>query len=237
YMCDPDDLPGLAHFCEHMLFLGTKKYPQENNLRMYLSQNSGERNGETGADHTSYYFDVSSKKLEGALDRFAQFFLAPLFTENSIKCEVNVINLEYEVNMTNDGSRLEQFNRSSARSNHPFSKFNVGNRETLDIIPNQKGINVRDRLLEFYGKYYSANLMTLCVLGKESLDELENMIVNLFSEVPNKETEKPVWLEQPFEDEHFRTVWYIFPLQNIRYLKMLFPLPVIPNLQQLYPSS
>ena len=29
-MSDPDELPGLAHFCEHMLFLGTKKYPEEN---------------------------------------------------------------------------------------------------------------------------------------------------------------------------------------------------------------
>ena len=26
---DPVELPGLAHFCEHMLFLGTEKYPEE----------------------------------------------------------------------------------------------------------------------------------------------------------------------------------------------------------------
>ena len=24
-LCDPPDIPGLAHFCEHMLFLGTEK--------------------------------------------------------------------------------------------------------------------------------------------------------------------------------------------------------------------
>lgn len=29
HMSDPDDVPGLAHFLEHMLFLGTEKYPNE----------------------------------------------------------------------------------------------------------------------------------------------------------------------------------------------------------------
>lgn len=27
HMSDPDNVPGLAHFLEHMLFLGTEKYP------------------------------------------------------------------------------------------------------------------------------------------------------------------------------------------------------------------
>ena len=38
HMSDPDTLPGLAHFCEHMLFLGTKTYPDENEYSRYLSQ-------------------------------------------------------------------------------------------------------------------------------------------------------------------------------------------------------
>ena len=37
-MCDPQDLPGLAHFCEHMLFLGTEKYPVENEYPRFLSE-------------------------------------------------------------------------------------------------------------------------------------------------------------------------------------------------------
>lgn len=37
-MCDPKDLPGLAHFCEHMLFLGTEKYPVENEYPRFLSE-------------------------------------------------------------------------------------------------------------------------------------------------------------------------------------------------------
>lgn len=52
HMSDPDNLPGLAHFCEHMLFLGTKKYPNENAYSTYLSENGGSSNASTYADNT-----------------------------------------------------------------------------------------------------------------------------------------------------------------------------------------
>lgn len=165
-MSDPEDLPGLAHFCEHMLFLGTEKYPQENDYNMFLSQNGGTSNAVTYMDQTNYYFDVTPDKLEDALDRFAQFFLKPLFTESLTELELNAIHSEHEKNITNDSWRLRQMDKSSSNSNHPFSKFGTGNRETLDIIPKQKGISVREKLLEFHEKYYSANIMALCVLGK-----------------------------------------------------------------------
>ncbi|XP_071641491.1 insulin-degrading enzyme-like isoform X2 [Temnothorax longispinosus] len=234
YMCDPDDLPGLAHFCEHMLFLGTKKYPLQNAYNIYLSQNGGASNASTHLDHTTYYFDITPGKLEGALDRFAQFFIAPLFTENLTELELNAINSEHEKNLANDTWRFDQLDKSSASPDHPYSKFGTGNRETLDIIPKQKNINVRNRLLEFHEKYYSANIMSLCVLGKESLDELENMVVDLFCEVRNKEIEVPTWPEHPFKDEHFRTIWYIVPIKDTRNLDLSFP---IPDMQQHYRSS
>ncbi|KAG5331760.1 IDE enzyme, partial [Acromyrmex charruanus] len=233
-MCDPDDLPGLAHFFEHILFLGTKKYPQQNDYNKFLSQNGGTSKAITHLDHTIYYFDVSFEKLKGALDRFAQFFLAPLFTENLIELELNAINSEHEKNLVDDSQRVNQLIKSSANSHHPFSKFSTGNRESLDTIPKQKGINVRNKLLEFYEKYYSANIISLSVLGKESLDELENMVVDLFCEVRNKEIEVPTWPEHPFKDEHFRTMWYIVPKTYIRSLNIEFPLP---DMRQHYRSS
>lgn len=52
HMSDPENLPGLAHFCEHMLFLGTKKYPNENAYSTYLSENGGTSNASTYADNT-----------------------------------------------------------------------------------------------------------------------------------------------------------------------------------------
>ncbi|XP_014470958.1 PREDICTED: insulin-degrading enzyme isoform X1 [Dinoponera quadriceps] len=235
-MCDPDDLPGLAHFCEHMLFLGTEKYPEQNDYSKYLSENSGVSNATTYLDHTTYYFDVSPTKLEGALDRFAQFFLTPLFTDTLTELELNAIHSEHLKNLACDIWRFDQLEKSTANPRHPYSKFGTGNRETLDVLPKQMGINVRERLLEFHEKYYSANIMSLCVLGKESLDELEQMVVNLFSQVRNKEIDVPVWREHPFNDEHFRTKWHIVPIKDRRNLHVTFPIPDLHQHYQAAPS-
>ena len=72
HMSDPKALPGLAHFCEHMLFLGTERFPDENEYSKFLSQHGGSFNAFTSSDHTNYYFDVSPEHLHGALDRFSQ---------------------------------------------------------------------------------------------------------------------------------------------------------------------
>jgi insulysin len=70
-LLDKPDEQGLAHFCEHLLFMGTDKYPLENAYSNYLSKNSGTSNASTSTDRTIYYFDVSNEGFEGALDIFA----------------------------------------------------------------------------------------------------------------------------------------------------------------------
>ncbi len=65
---DPEDLAGLAHFCEHMLFLGTEKYPSENEYQSFLQQHSGSSNAYTSGCHTNYYFDVATEyQIHGLL--------------------------------------------------------------------------------------------------------------------------------------------------------------------------
>ncbi|XP_044595183.1 insulin-degrading enzyme isoform X2 [Cotesia glomerata] len=225
YLNDPAELPGLAHFCEHMLFLGTEKYPDKNSYNSYLSQHGGSSNAMTLPDYTQYHFDVSPEYLEGAVDRFAQFFIAPLFTESATELEVQAVDSEHEKNIANDTWRQDQLEKSSADPNHPYSKFGSGHRGTLDLGPKQKGINVREALLEFHKTWYSANIMALSILGKESLDQLEKMVVDKFSPVENKGVEAPTWPEHPFNDNHFGKKWMIVPIKDIRGLKMNFPLP------------
>ncbi|KAG7298348.1 hypothetical protein JYU34_017950 [Plutella xylostella] len=172
YLSDPEELPGLAHFCEHMLFLGTKKYPEENEYNKFLSEHGGSSNASTSSDHTTYYFDVMPDHLPMALDIFAQFFIAPLFTESATEREINAVNSEHEKNTSSDTWRLDQLNKSSASKEHPYHKFGTGNKDTLDRIPKEKGIDVRAELLKFHGAWYSADIMTLAVCGKDTLDRI-----------------------------------------------------------------
>ena len=50
--------------------------------------------------------------------------------------------------------------------NHSIYQSSTGNRETLETIPKSKGIDVRKELLKFHKQWYSANIMTLVVMGK-----------------------------------------------------------------------
>ena len=84
-LSDPEEYQGLAHFLEHMLFLGTEKYSDVDEYSAYLRSNGGYSNAYTAEDHTNYLFEVIHDAYEGALDRFSQFFIAPVFDENFTK--------------------------------------------------------------------------------------------------------------------------------------------------------
>ncbi|XP_075072253.1 insulin-degrading enzyme isoform X1 [Mixophyes fleayi] len=233
-LSDPDNLPGLAHFCEHMLFLGTKKYPHENEYRQFLSEHAGSSNAFTSGEHTNYYFDVSHEHLEGALDRFAQFFLAPLFDESCKDREVNAVDSEHEKNLMNDAWRLFQLEKATGNPKHPFHKFGTGNRLTLETRPTQEGIDVREELLKFHSTNYSSNLMCICVLGRETLDELTEILVKLFAEVEHKNVTLPEFPDNPFQKEYLQKMYKIVPIKDIRNLYVTFP---IPDLQKYYKSN
>lgn len=225
HMSDPENLPGLAHFVEHMLFLGTKKYPNENEYSSFLSKNSGNSNAATYPDLTKYYFDVMPEKFEGAIDRFAQFFTSPLFTESATLREINAVHSEHEKNLAADVWRIRQVQKSLANKNHPFAKFGTGNKETLLDIPKKNGIDTRVELIKFHDKYYSSNLMTLAIFGKESLDELEQLATKYFSEIENKEIPLPKWSDDVYLDDQMRTKLYIVPIKDTRTLSMSFQIP------------
>ncbi|VVC86828.1 unnamed protein product [Leptidea sinapis] len=225
YLSDPDELPGLAHFCEHMLFLGTKKYPQENEYSKFLSEHGGSSNASTSSDHTTFYFDVLPQHLPKALDIFAQFFISPLFTESATGRELSAVDSEHDKNRSADTWRLEQLNKNTADPNHPYHKFPTGSRETLETVPKAKGIDVRKALLEFHNKWYSANIMTMIVVGKESLDDLEKLVVDLFSSVEDKSVSAPSWPDHPFPPERRRKRAYCVPVKDLRTLSIDFPVP------------
>ena len=112
-----------------------------------------------------------------------------------------------------------------SKESHPYNRFTIGNLKTLSTTPKENGIDIRNELLKFHDKWYSANLMTLVVLGKESLDDLEKLSKSLFANVKNNNVEKPEWKEHPFATEHLQIKGYVVPVKDIRSIKICFPAP------------
>jgi len=76
---DPPGVQGLAHFTEHMLFMGSEGFPAEGEFDRFVSSHGGSNNAYTSGDHCVYYFNILPDGLLGALDRFAGFFNSPVF--------------------------------------------------------------------------------------------------------------------------------------------------------------
>jgi insulysin len=217
--------------------MGTKKFPIENEYGQYLSANSGSSNAYTASTSTNYYFDVAAKPandenpsatnpspLREALDRFAQFFIEPLFLSSTLDRELKAVDSENKKNLQNDTWRLHQLDKSLSNPKHPYCHFSTGNLDVLKTIPEASGINVRDKFIEFHAKHYSANRMKLVILGRESLDVLQDWTVEFFSGIANKRLVPNRWTEElPFRENDIGVQWFAKPVMDTRELNLGFP--------------
>lgn len=215
---DPEDRQGLAHFLEHMLFLGTEKYPTPGSYQEFVSTNDGFTNAFTAEGLTNYHFEIAPAAFEEALDRFAQFFTAPLFNQELVDREIRAVDSEHSKNIPNDFRRAFQVQRVAYEPGHPARHFATGNLETLGGIS-------REELLSFYRQHYSANRMTLAVASRHPLDTLQDWIVPLFMEVENRNL--PKWrVPETFmaPNPNFRLL-QMKTVKDARSLTLMFALP------------
>ncbi|MBF0196785.1 MAG: insulinase family protein, partial [Planctomycetes bacterium] len=217
-LSDPRNRQGLAHFLEHMLFLGTRKFPDVDEYGKYLKSRGGYSNAFTAGDHTNYHFQVHHDAFEGALDRFSQFFIAPLFNPDYTDKEINAVNNEHMKNLQNDMWRKYNLMNTLYRKDHPANHFSTGNAKTLEGVDSAE-------FKEFYQQYYSSNRMGLVLASKKSLDWMESMVRKYFTEVKNHDLEKIKFPTDYLpEKKTFRLV-KVKPIKDIRTLEIDFPLP------------
>ena len=217
---DPDEFPGLAHFLEHMLFMGTSKFPDENHFESRLDALGGSYNAYTDSENTVYHFEVLNDGFEEILEIYSRFFIDPLMKSDSVDREINAVDSENTKNLENDLWRIQQLMCELAIPEHPVHKFGTGNLKTL------KKPGVRDVLLQFHEKYYSANIMHLCLISPESLDYSEKLINKYFSKVVNKNVKvKYSTSKMPYSSDILGNAYYVKPVKNINRLKLFWQLP------------
>lgn len=91
---DPMQYQGLAHFLEHMLFMGSSKYPDPSYYSDFISQKGGELNAWTDLHSTCYYHSIGSEYFIESLDILSQNLINPLFDKNFVDKEMNSIESE-----------------------------------------------------------------------------------------------------------------------------------------------
>jgi insulysin len=218
---DPDDLAGLAHFCEHMLFMSSKKYTEEDGYAKFLESNGGGANAFTASTHTNYFFAVQPKALQEAMDRLAQFFIAPDISEDAVSREVLAVNSENEKNQQSDGWRKDQLLRSLASKTHPYHKFGTGSNVSLNVP------NITGRLAEWYHEHYGAPVMTLAVVGNENLATLEKWAEESFGSIPSRGATVPTFEDKPrpYPESEMPRAYLVQPVLHAEELSVAFSLP------------
>ncbi|KAJ2800369.1 metalloprotease [Coemansia guatemalensis] len=221
---NPSDTLGLAHLLEHMLFLGSAKYPEDGGLDAFITNNSGWCNAYTSGASTNYIFDFDNGVLDEALDRISSCFIEPLLRADAIGRETNVVDSEYQSKLTNDYRRQFVLQASLSNPNHPYSRFRTGNCSTLDSSDPE---SLRKKVVEFYNRYYSADIIKLVVSGNYSLDELTEMAVARFSAVESKGNTSPILSGHPLSENELGKIIRFKTLSDISKIRMAFALPDI----------
>lgn len=268
HLYDPDDMPGLAHFCEHLLFMGTKEYPKENDYSEFLAKNNGASNAYTATSNTNYYFNVATSALAPSLSRFAAFFHSPLFSPSCTVRELNAVDSEHKKNHQQDAWRIFQLNKHLSRPGHVWNKFGSGNKDTLtraaktlqdsgkaqksEDVPKSTlltppetsrapspapslsneddggaiGRETRRRLVEWWEKEYCSSRMRLCVVGKESLEDLAKLVSTNFSPIAHRNRDPLPFIEgHPFGENEMGTQVSVDTIMRFHAIEMSFPLP------------
>lgn len=219
---DPDNRLGLAHFLEHMLFLGNEKYPETDGYFEYIRANGGSANAYTADTRTNYFFDINSDKLRPALDQLAQFFVSPTLDPTYVDRERNAVDSEYKLHANEDGWRLMTAQNATSNPAHPRSRFNIGSLETLS---NEDGKSLWEDLKTFYDNYYVAENIGVVIYGKESTDVLEKWLRESFAGVPEGQSPDTHIGLAPYTPGQLGVRIHLVPLKDIRALSLSFPMP------------
>ena len=231
---DPQDRQGLAHFLEHMLFLGTIKYPDSSEYQKFISQHGGSNNAWTATEHTCFYFDIHHQYFDDALDRFSQFFISPLLSDEFIVKERQNIEAEFKLKLKDDVRRLYDVHKETINQRHPFSQFSVGN---VDTLADRDGISISAEVRAFFDCYYQASYMTLAIEGPQPLAELERLAKKMFSPIKNHDKALEIVTEPLYLPEHQGIYINVQPVKNEHQLIISFAMESIDKYYQDKPES
>lgn len=208
---DPPDFQGLAHFCEHMVFLGSRKYPDKDAFSKQLALYGGTHNAYTADEETVYFGEVGSEGLEKALDIFAQFFIAPSFKREMVDKEIHAVDSEHKKNQPDTQRRLWHLIHSKANPATPLHQFKTGDLRTLKVEPESQGKSLAEALQAFHHRNYCPGRLHLVLVSNHSTDDLLELGHRHFDALPpaadaEKCEPRPVYTSQPA---------YTLPLGNL----------------------
>jgi len=155
---EPEQLNGITHFLEHMLFRGTSKRPSAKTISETIDRVGGELNAYTGEESTGLFIHLASPHLELALDVLSDMLLNSKFETEEIEKEKGVILEEINMHQDKPDIRVVSIYKSLLYNNQPLGWEVIGKKEVI------KNIN-RGKLLAYREKNFSSSNTVVSIAG------------------------------------------------------------------------
>ncbi|MGK7311063.1 MAG: M16 family metallopeptidase [Candidatus Longimicrobiales bacterium M2_2A_002] len=159
---------GYAHFFEHMMFRGTEKYPNYDEVTASMG---AARNAFTSNDMTVYYLDVASEYLEQVMDLESDRFQNLAYTEPEFRTEAGAILGEYQQSKASPYAYLNESVRAAAFDVHTYEHTTIGFEEDIRAMP--EGYEYSR---SFYDRFYRPENVVLVIAGDFDPAEAEQLI-------------------------------------------------------------
>lgn len=165
----PLEWPGLAHFLEHLLFLGTERFPTSEGLMAYVQGQGGQVNASTRERTTDFFFELPTRSFSDGLERLSDMLAKPRMNLDDQLREREVLQAEF-VAWSQDPAAQQQFSLfEGLPAEHPLRGFHAGNRDSLQV----EQAAFQQALKDFHQQFYQTGQMTLSLVGPQSLEELK----------------------------------------------------------------
>ena len=174
-----DEYPGTAHFLEHLLFMGSEKYPEQNDYHSYIQINGGYDNAFTADTMTCYYLALETSFLKKGIEMLSWFFRAPLLNETHISSEMEIIDSEHNKNILSDSWIMDDIFKNFIVENSKYKKFGTGNLKSLDKI-------TKHDIFDFYNKYYTTDNLFVCVVDSKNINQMIDEYLLYFQVIPTR---------------------------------------------------
>ncbi|MFT0625296.1 pyrroloquinoline quinone biosynthesis protein PqqF [Ectopseudomonas guguanensis] len=177
---EPAAYPGLAHFLEHLLFLGSRGYGLEQGLMAYAQGCGGQVNASTQARHTDFVCELPAERLQPALARLLDMLRWPLLDGAAQRREREVLDAEYQARRQDADSRIDHALGQALAAGHRCGDFLAGDRTSLAV----EQAAFQDALQGYHRGHYQAGNMRLTLVGPQPLAELLEIGRALLEELP-----------------------------------------------------
>jgi zinc protease len=161
---------GFAHFFEHMMFRGTKRFPKEK-YEAVLRQAGAASNAYTSDDRTVYHTTFSKEDLETILDMEADRFQNLEYTPEAFRTEALAVLGEYNKNAASPTMKLQERLRETAFERHTYRHTTMGFLKDIQDMPNQYAYS-----RQFFDRYYRPEYTTIVVVGDVKTDQVRRLV-------------------------------------------------------------